>query len=348
MRAVRVGGVWLHTIGPYADLTTSHIWPRGCEEASWRMDPSLYHPLLDRGGPLVEVFDSGIRHWRGFLAESSTVGEFHANGSWSEATGVYALDASGNATNTVDTAVDQAIARGAVSWTRPASLRSTAWGTPDEPMLLTDLLDKALASQSKRWWVDPDGALRAAADPTTPTYYVPQAMAGRRMTLADDTYYSHLVGQYVATGPVFKTVTVGDAAAAAWFTYKEAKVDLLGMGVITAGTATTELTNRLALVGPRMGFADNLDLGYGEITTPGGTPVALAMPRACTRTGGVMIRLLGVRDRSKPGGIYSVTDIVPSRSVYTDGAATVQLTPMGKAPRELEELLAGTPTWEVA
>jgi hypothetical protein len=127
MRAVRVGGIWLHSIGPYADVTTSHIWPHGDDEASWRMRPTTSHPVLSRGGALVEVFNGGRRCWRGHLTEPGGSGEYHANGSWSEATGVYAINSSGDATNDLNEAVDVAIAAGKVSWTRP--VRDSAGGS---------------------------------------------------------------------------------------------------------------------------------------------------------------------------------------------------------------------------
>lgn len=346
-RQVRVGGMWLRQIGAFDQLTVVHSWPHGSEECTWTMRPTTSHPLLDRGGALVEVFDGGVRTWWGKLTEPSGSGEYAAHGGWSQAAGVYALDGSGNATNTVDTAVDAArpydattnpTGRGAVSWTRPASLLSTAWGTPGEPMKLGDLLDQALAGQGLVWYVDADGAVRASANPTTPNFYVPRAVTGRSLTLAEDDYYSHLVGTYLATGPVYATVTVGDATAAARWGYKEAPVDLTGMGIITSGTATSELNARLALTGARLGYAENLELGFGQITTPGGTPVALTEVRA-----GHVLRLLGVADRTRPSGDVPVTDVVIARSSYIDGAATVQLTPMGKAPRNLQEVITRTP-----
>jgi hypothetical protein len=345
MRAVRVGGIWLHSIGPYADVTTSHIWPHGDDEASWRMRPTTSHPVLSRGGALVEVFNGGRRCWRGHLTEPGGSGEYHANGSWSEATGVYAINSSGDATNDLNEAVDVAIAAGKVSWTRPASLKAAPWGDSDQPLLLTELLDKGTTGQGLRWWVDPDGKCRVAPDPTTPSYYVPHAAAGHGLTLAEDTYYSHLVGQYLATGPVYKTVTVGNASAAAWFGYKEGLVDLTGAGVIDVSAAIAELNGRLALVGARMGFAENLTLGKGEITR-GGVPVPLTMPTASSRYGGVMFRLQGVRDRTRPGRPGSSLDIVISKSVYTDGAATGVWTPMGMADRDLAAVLSGSSATE--
>lgn len=334
MRTVRVGGVWLHSMkgSGYADLTWQHTWPHGSDELTWRMRPGFEHPALT-AGKLVELFDGGIRIWRGLHTEPASDGEFAAKGSWAEASGVLALDGSGNATNIPDTAIDQAISRGAVSWTRPVSLSAASWGTAAEPMRLFDLLDQAMDGLGLRWYVDADGAVRAAADPTTLSWYVPHAVAGRSLTLAEDAYYSHLVGSYFSAGPVWATVTVGDAAAAARWGRKEALVDLTPMGVIVAGTATTELNNRLALSGARMGFAEDLVLGAGQLTTAGGRSVALSMAQA-----GQMVRLMGVTDRTRVAA-SPVTDVVIAKSRYVDGAPTVQLTPMGKAPRTIEEVL---------
>lgn len=336
MLNVRVGGIWLGSIpnGAFADVTVTHAWPHGSDEATWRMRPTVSHQVLDRGGSLVEVFNGGIRTWRGHLAEPAAQGQFSANGSWYEAKGVLALDGSGNATNIPDTAVDAAIARGAITWTRPASLSAVSWGTPGEPMKLAELLDQAMAGLGQRCWVDANGAVRGSIDPLGIAFAVPRAAVGRGLTLAEDDYYSHLVGTYLAAGPVYATVTVGDALAATRWGRKEARVDLTGMGIITAGTATTQLTNRLALSGARMGYAESLVVGRGEITTPGGTPAALDAVQA-----GQLIRLQGVSDRSRPAD-RPVTDIVLGKSVYTDGAPTTTLTPVGKAARNLTEVIA--------
>lgn len=336
MIQVRLNGTWLRSIGAWSEMTVTQEWPHGLDSVTWKMKPETRHPKLN-GGTLCEVFDNGHRLGPARMTESvGNDGEFAAKGLWSQAQGVYALDGSGNATNTPDTAIDAAISRGAVTWTRPASLSAVAWGTASEPMLLTELLDKAIGGLGKRWYIDADGAVRAANDPTTPNYVVPHAVAGRGLTLAEDTYFSHIVGTYSSsTVPgTFPTVTVGDAAAATRWGRREALCDLTPMGPITAATATTELTNRLALSGARMGYAESLDLGRGQLTTSGGTAVPLTFP-----TAGQMVRLMGVTDRTRATGESPVTDVVIARSTYTDGAATVRLDPMGKADRDLSELL---------
>lgn len=333
MLAVRVAGVWLRAIGAWSDLTMSHAWPHGSDQLTWTMRTGLRHPALTRGA-LVECYDGGVRVWLGRLGQPGASGELAATGLWNEASGVLAVNGSGAATNVVDTAIDAALpaGRGAVSWTRPASLSATSWGTAAEPMTLLDLIDKRMAGLGLRWYVDVNGAVRSATDPTTPAYYVPQAAAAYGLTLVDDSYYSHLTGTYLVSTPpdVFATVTVGDTAAATRWGRREAMVDLTPMGVISSGTATTEITNRLAQSGARLGFGESLNLGHGQITTPGGTAVSLATPRA-----GEMVRLMGVT--SATGLPY--TDIVIGRSSYKDGDATVQLSPVDLAARNLSDVL---------
>jgi hypothetical protein len=349
MRAIKVNGVWLSSIGAWASLRYTHEWPRGSTEATWMMSPGISHPAFFNGA-LVEIYDGGHRIWRGRLNEPPSDGNFSANGSWAEASDVLAMS-SGAATKTPDTAIDDAISRGAVSWTRPETLSNVPWGTApvasEAPMPLLDLLDNAMAGLGKRWWVDNDGAIRASVDPIAPTYYVPQAAAGRGLTIADDAYYSHITGRYFTASATYATVTVGDSAAASKWRRKEAWVDLSPMGVISSGTATTELTNRLALSGARMGFGENLELGFGQITTPGGVPVPLNMIRAINSptpgylvlTGGVSIRLMGVSDRTRVTP-NPYTDITVARTEYTEGAATLLIVPQGKAPRDLNEILS--------
>lgn len=335
---VRLGGTtWLQQVGGYTDVAMSHAWPHGSEELSWTMDLTTFHPLLAKGGTRVEGFAGGVRRFLGRLSEPAADGHYSANGSWSEAAGVYALDSGGDATIQPDEAIDQAIARGAVSWSKPVSLSSSDWagGTTDEPMRLTDLLDGWAEGAGLRWYVDANGVVGAAADPTTPKWVVPSVFAGRGLTLADDDYYSHLIIKYFTTGPAFKTVTVGDSAAAAEFGYREAIVDLTPLGVLADLDAAGQASSRLALSGARLGFAENLTLGRGQITTLGGTPCDLVDP-----TAGDMVRLMGVQDRTRVGGSVSYLDLVIGRSQYAEGSPTVLLTPVGKARRDLTEILA--------
>lgn len=356
MRNIRVGGFWLKQVGGWADLRYTHEYPRGCSEASWTMEPDTRHQSL-YSGALVEIFDGGQRIWRGRLNEPPSDGQFSANGSWSEASDVLALDGSGNATKVCDTAIDAAIARGAISWTRPASINSSNWGVPatsaDAPMKLLDLLDQSLAGNNRRWWIDPDGNIQTAAEVLDrPVLRVPHAAAGRGLTLADDNYYSHLTGRYFTASATYGTITVGNSSAATKWRRKEAWVDLSPMGVIVSAQATTELTQRLNLTGARMGFAENLNLGYGEITTLGGVPVPLSVVRATGRphewpfvasngfpSGGLVIRLVGVWDRSRVTEM-PYTDIMVAKTEYTEGSSTVLLVPQGKAPRDLTEILS--------
>jgi hypothetical protein len=328
----RIGGTWLRAIGGWSDLTMSHAWPHGSDQLSLTMSAGTSHPALVRGA-LVQCYDGGVCVWCGRLGQPGENGSVSAVGLWDEANSVYALDGSGNATNVPDTAIDAAIARGAVTWTRPASLSAASWGTAGEPMLLVELLDKAMAGLNLRWWVDATGVVQAAADTTTPAYYVPSAAAAYGPTLVDDNYFSHLIGRYlVSTGPdVYATVTAGDTAAAARWGRREAPVDLTPMGVISGATALLQVQRRLLLTGARLGFGESLNLGYGQITTPGGTPVALTMPRA-----GEMVRLLGVRNPATAAPYY---DIVIGRSSYKDGDATVQLSPVELSARNLSDVL---------
>jgi hypothetical protein len=337
MLSVRVDGIWLRAIGPHTDIAQTFAWPHGLEQVTWRMAPTFRAPLLERGGRVIELFDGGVRRGIARLAEPSADGEFSATGIWSQAAGMLALDSSGNATVSTNTAITQGIAKGALTWTLPAGTTDLVYGstsTANDAMKLLDLIDQATKNAGQRWYIDGDGAFRLAADPTTPAYVIPQAAAGRGLTLAEDDYYSHLVGTYLATGPVYATVTVGDTYASTRWGYREARVDLTDMGIITAGTATTALNNRLALTGARLQFAESLTVGHGEITTPGGTPVSLSTPRA-----GEMVRLMGVADNSRPGGTLPYTDIVIGRSTYTDGAPTATLAPVNLAARNLEEVL---------
>lgn len=333
VRQLRVGGVWLRYVGAVAEHKSSRVWPHGSELLSWRMDPRVSHRVLNRGGVLVEEFTGTRRTWLGKLTEPTADGEYAARGLWSEAAGVYAVDSDFEATGSTTEAISEAIDRGALTWILPADTPEIVWGTPTQPIKLVDLLDNAHTGASMRWWVDADGVFRTGYDPTVPNFVVPRLVAGRGLTLAEDTYFSHLLGKYFDSSAGFPTVLVGDAAAAAEFGYQERVVDLTAMGVIDEAAAISELQGRLALTGARLGWAENLNLGYGQITNPGGRAVALSTPQA-----GHMVQLAGVRDRSRPGVPSPNTNIVIARDEYVVGAPTVLLEPMGKAPRDYEAL----------
>lgn len=331
-----IGGTkWMQEIGPFGPVTVEHSWPHGSESASWEVRTDLTHPAL-RGGALVQIFDGGLPVWFGYLNEPTAgSGQLEAIGSWREAERLPAVDAAGAPSSVPDVTTVAAGVNYGIRWGVPTSLSAVPWSTAaDFSMSVTELLDNWSAGAGKRWYVDPTGLVLASADPTTPTWHVPNAVIGKGLTPAEDEFYSHIRGFYFSATGVVSTVVKGDANAAALFRPRYGTADLTPKGVISAATAQAEVDNMFALSGARMGLAEGLELSTGQITTPGGTPAPLSQV-----TAGQMARLVGVVDTSRPNLMTSNYDVVIGSSKYTDGSGRITLKPIGYAARNLADVL---------
>ncbi|WP_181312459.1 hypothetical protein [Nocardioides campestrisoli] len=336
MLSVRVAGAWLSTIsglGGYGPITVEHGL-HGLDRASWSMDPDLQHPAL-HGNALVTIYDGGFPIGSGTLVEPGADGEYEVRGLWMQADGVPALAADGSITTTLNEAIDQAILRGDVWWTRGMSFSAEPFGEPTGETTLGSLLDSFCAAMGTRWRVFPPGVATHGVDEVAPRWRVPHAVAGRGLTPAEDEFYTHLAGRYVeAVTGQYRTEMVGSAEAAAQFGRRTRLVDLTKMGPITQALANEVLVGMLLRSGARMGWGEGLELGHGQITTLGSTPADLAQVQA-----GHVVRLDGVADVSRPGTFRPYTDILIERSRYTDGEQRISLTPQGYAPRSYEDIL---------
>jgi hypothetical protein len=340
----RIDGVWMQRIAPFGGVSLVDSWPHGSESATWETEPGTTHPALRANAP-VEIYDGGLVVWRGRLDEPDLDGTLSARGLWTYAQDVLALDSAGNATRIPDVAIDAAIARGALpGWQRRTSLSAVAWGSTTNDtgdMTLADLLDRWAAGAGKRWAVNAEGVVYAAADATAPSWHVPGAAAGRGLSLAEDDFVTHLVGRYLSAANVVSTYTVGDEAAAERWGRKEEIVDLTPMGVIGPVTAQAQVEGMMNLVGGRLHFAEGIELTPAQITTPGGGPAALTQIRA-----GQVVRLFGVADRRRPTAFAAHTDFVIGKVSLTESARTVTLTPVDAAARTISEILKIDPATE--
>lgn len=332
MLTAKVDGKWLSTIGGHGPITIT-FGLHGSESASWEMDSNVRHVAL-RGNRSVEIYDGGFRIWVGVLQEPGSDGSYFAEGIWRQAVGVPALDATGVPTTVTDTAVAQAQARGEISWTYGTSISSTAWAAASSDLTLEKLLDGVSDEYGTRWVVSADYVLSMQADPTTPLWNVPHAVAGKGLTPAEDEFYTHLVGLYYSATGVISSVTVGSSDAAAVFGRRTASVDLTVMGVITSARATAVIQGMFLRSGARMGWAEGLELTRGQITSTGGTAATLSQIQSLQ-----MVRLEGVVDSSRAYLLPTQTDIVLATSTYTDGSHTISLTPTGYAPRSMADVL---------
>ena len=337
MLSVMLGGIgntaqWLSSIpGAGHGPVTVEYGLHGSEAASWQMDPEFRHPLL-RANVLTRIWDGGINVWSGSLNEPGSDGTYVAKGLWRQAEKTPTLNGSGDITTWPNDSIAQAFARGDIWWSGTVVGTDAGWApATTQEMSLAELLDGRTAEDGTRWSVSPTGIVSASVDATVPKWHVPYAVAGRGLTPAEDEFATHLVGRYLDSATsIYKTVTVGSAEAASYFGRKPVLVDLSKLGPTNSTKATAVLNGMFLRAGARIGWAEGLELGHGQITTVTGTPAVLAQVQA-----GQMIRLAGVVDQSRANRLPSYTDILIAHSSYTDGAGVIRLTPFGYASRSL-------------
>lgn len=326
MPQLRIGGVML-TSKWWGGLKITHRWPRGCWQADWSMALSpLERPPFIVQGAKVDILIGSRPVWSGWLGEPNwEESTFTAAGAGREGEETLCLTSGGLTTSTPDVAIDAAIARGALSWSRPASLSSAALTTGDTTTALnylTDLLDTWSNTAGKRWAVNADRQVYAAADPTTPTYYI--AYGAAELGVADDALVGTLYGGWYDTSGNPHTTSVGSGKP-------EVAVDMSNLGPIDVTTATNALNGILAKVGARLAFTSAVTVDASQVTSPGGVHPALWQ-----LTAGQMYRLVGLHD-PRNGAPYS--DVVMGESVWDVDAQTVQLTPVDLAARDLSTII---------
>lgn len=323
----------LNRLAGIDELTYSSVAPGSSDEASWSMSlrPDFAHPALRRGR-IIEIDIDGGPVWNGFLAEPAA-GEdgwtLRAEGAATVLGRRLALDTGGNTTATPNTAID----RVGLPWKRPVSLSATPLGGGDNTAQLNtvgDLLDAWAESQGKRWGVDLEWSVFAAADPPTPTLHMTPG-AGT-VGLADDDYASHIYLRYIdSTTFLPATATASDSTAAADYGTEEEVLDATEAGVFSSASASAMAANVLAAGKPRLAWTGAVSPSSRQLTR-GGVASFLPSIRA-----GVMVRLHGIPD-PRTGELH--VDFVVGKAVYSSGSDSIDLTPPELAARDLQAYLA--------
>lgn len=303
----------------------SHVWPGGSANASW--EATDMPQALTRRGLLVELMFGGECIWSGPQTDAG-----NAVGLWTVGVDYAALDGSGDATTVPDTAVDQAIERG-LPWLRRDSISTDPvdLDVSQGPATIGALLDAYADAETKRWGVDPNGYVYAVADPTDPSAVIlpldqPLAPGGEDFATA-------LIGRYYNGTDYVTTSPVTDATSVLLNGYHEATVDLTGRGTLTGTKATNLLKALLALGKSQPSWASSVTLGYDDILSPGGVPVALESVRA-----GQVVRVLGFTADAQVLGGSTYVDVLIGQSDMDDGGLV--LTPFGAPARSLVDMLA--------
>lgn len=335
-----VGGVeyLLSDIAHVGEIEWSTGWPYGCLDAAWKMDlPPNTFPRALAANAHVEIWDGPIRVWAGYLSEPvpGETWSLHAKG-WHAAFGnLLALDALASAPSAVpNVAVPAAITRAGLPITVGSALGSTTIGGADETVqanYVLPLLDRYAADAGMRWAVDANYTLTVAADPTTPRYLRDSAEALRGT--ADDDYVTHVYPRFVSAidGATGDPTDYGLGSVASNTTpagRRERQMDLTDLGLLTEAGAEALAQGQLDLNSGRMGYTEPMELAFGELIRPGGSPARLGHVKA-----GEMLRGFTVADASGAVQLGMTQDVVIGRTTYRDGAKTISVQPVGLAPR---------------
>lgn len=333
---VWIDGWWLSSIAPWGDLKTSTRlvgdWQASFSIIRTPRQKMLRHPAFVYGAE-VRVMLGPVRSWVGFLTEPDwDSGELVALGAPREAEGALALTATGQTTTKPNTAVDQAITRGALNWTRGDDFGSTAIGESDQTADIKSvarLLDAwADEDGNGQWRVGRDRVLRAVADDETdPDWFITPGSG--ELGAADDERIDRVFVRYFdSADSTYRTTSYPAATPAGGI---ERGADITGRGPITATKADSIALGIWTKMQGRSGWTNGLTVNRSQVTTPGGIAANLGLIKA-----GDSMRLLGVPD---PRGLAHHIDVVIGETDYDWKAGEIQLNPVGLAARTFEAVL---------
>jgi hypothetical protein len=344
-----------YQIGPYGawgDLTYTFRWGDGAcgmFEAQWSMPlpPDFEHPLLRRG-TLVEVTDGPWQMGSQLVLAEPGVGTGFDDPWTLTATGVgrevegesawYCDDGTGQTTTDLQVAVDSAIANGLPWAGYDSSVPSGAFGNTEYAndlrtvgALFTDYGNIV----GKRWGVGRDGVVGFVSDPTTPTYQItPGAVA---LGTADDNYATVVKVRYLdAATSTLKTAfaPASPSAVEQRFGRREFPVDATKLGAINTSDAQNLADGILAKSKGRLAWTNSLTVTRNEILTMGGVPADLSKVAEDVGSG-CMVRLHGIWSDLLETTGATYLDVIIGEAPYADGSSTLELKPLGLAPRDL-------------
>jgi hypothetical protein len=102
---------------------------------------------------------------------------------------------------------------------------------------------------------------------------------------------------------------------------------------MSSTTAQSIADQILALAKGRLSWTNNLTVTSNELLTMGGVPASLSKVAEDVGTG-CMVRLNGINNDLLEYNGQTWLDIIIGEAKYADGAQTIDLNPMGLAPRE--------------
>ena len=340
---VFVAGVNVGALAPVADLVISHEFPPNGIGGPVTADFTIQLPAAKRPSWLVKGAPAEVRlgGWpmlAGALLEPDwSDGSLSIAAAANEGSTTACLTAAGTTTNTADVAVDAAIARSAITWSRPGSISATPLSASGDETAdlnpLSDLLGDVAEVLGARLYVDASRRLLKTIDPTAPEVFV--LPGAGELAWTTEAQATRVIGRWQdATGNRFTTM-VGTGAI-------EQMVDLTVMDAMTVTSATALLSNILARASAG-GWANGLTLAAEQLI---GTP---HLADVADRVGrGLMIRNLGQIDPRGDRLPVGYVDVVIERSEWHVDDRQIILTPRGMVARDWATVLAEAGVKEAA
>lgn len=325
---------WLSTITPQGWGGLKHSTrTNGGWQASWTVPivRDWRHPALVYGAA-VEIYFGPVCIWSGTLDEPNwDSGEFVALGACRDAETNPGLTPAGDASTVPNVVVDAAISDGGLAgWTRVGTFGTNPVGQAEGSgglVSIASILDAWAQENNSRWLVNERRQLVAApVDETTPTWYVTPGsgvLGSAAEERADRVYVRYIDATTSRRTTVFYPPT-GIARV-------KKPADITDRGPKSAAQATAIAQDEWNKLQGRSGWTNGLTLTRGQVTTPGGADVDLALVKA-----GDTLRLLGVPDAR---GLAQNTDVVLAETDYDWTDDQLQANPVGRAARDEDSVL---------
>jgi len=342
---VYVDGMNLAALAPVSDLVIAHEFPAPGVGGPVTADFTLLLAPNQRPGWLVkdapaEVrFGPGLPMLAGTLSEPDwTDGSITINAASTEGDSTVCMAADESTTSsTPDVVLDAAKARGALTWTRPASISTTPLMDGDQPADLNSVSDMlgayCDANTNTRVYVDAYRQILKTTDPVTPELFI--LPGAGELAWTSEAQATRVVGRWADKNGGLHTTMVGSGAI-------EQLVDLTVKGPLTAASATVLLNSVLARA-TSGGWANGLTLAAEQFV---GAPHLAAVADMVGK--GVMVRILGQRD-PRPNRIpVGYVDVIVERSEWHVADSQIILTPRGMVARDWTAILADVGLSEAA
>lgn len=334
---ILIAGRPVHALGRVGELVIAHEFPTDSVGGPASLTFGLLLDKADRPGWLAkgarcDALLGYCPNWAGRVTEVDwDEGTVTAEGVAREGDKPAPLDGSGVLTLIPDTAVDAAISRSAVSWSRPASLSTTAVasdtsGTYESVNALLGAWAQQTATADERLFVDSRRRLLAGNDPTAPTYTL--LPGSGELNWASESQATRVLGRWKDAAGTMSTASAGTGS-------DELLVDLTPRGAMTA-TQAANVCASILLALSSGGWDGSITVSGDQFAASGVHPAKAA--EDCGR--GAMFRLLGQRD-PRPGRVpVGYLDFIAERGEYRSTDDTVTITPRGMVARDLTTILA--------